>query len=92
MATTQTTRNARLELRLPSDVKNLLQQAADAMGKKLSEFVIDSARHEAVDVMADRRLFLLDEQHMAEFERILNRPVHKNPKLKKLLATEHSFK
>ncbi len=92
MATTQTTRNARLELRLSSDVKNLLQQAADAMGKKLSEFVIDCARNEAVDVMADRRLFLLDEQQMSEFEQILDRPVRENPRLKKLLATEHPFK
>ena len=90
MAVTQS-RNARLELRLPSDVKNLLQQAADAMGKKLSEFVIDSARHEAVDVMADRRVFLLDEKQMSEFESILDRPVRDNPKLKKLLATENIF-
>jgi len=86
------TRNARLELRLPSDVKNMLQQAADAMGKKLSEFVIDSARHEAVDVIADRRVFLLDKQQMFEFEDILDRSVQDNPELRTLLASESIFK
>jgi len=90
MATTQT-RSARLELRLPGDVKNMLQQAADSMGKKLSEFVIDSARHEAVSVMADRRVFQLDEQQMSAFEAILDRPVQDNPKLKKLLTSKSIF-
>ncbi|MDQ6992451.1 MAG: DUF1778 domain-containing protein [Mariprofundus sp.] len=84
-------RSSRLELRLSSDVKSLLQQAADAMGKKLSEFVIDSARHEAVDVIADRRVFLLDDQRMAEFEAILDRPVQENAKLKKMMATDNIF-
>jgi len=84
MAVSQT-RDARLELRMSKDIKSMLQQAADAMGKKLSEFVVDCARHEAVEVMADRRLFLLDDQQMAEFETVLERPVQSNAKLKKLM-------
>jgi len=90
MAVTQA-RNARLELRLSEDVKTLLQQAADALGKKLSEFVVDSARHEAVDVIADRRVFLLDRKKMAEFERRLNQPVQEHPKLKKLMRSNTVF-
>jgi len=90
MATIQT-RNARLELRLSGETNSLLQQAADAVGKNLSEFVIDSARHEAVDVMADRRVFLLDEQQMAAFEAALDRPVQGRRALKALLATEPIF-
>jgi len=84
-------RNSRLELRLSGDMKSLLQQAADAMGKKLSEFVIDSARHEAVDVITDRRVFLLDEHQIAEFEAILDRPVQGNTKLRKMLTTDNVF-
>jgi uncharacterized protein (DUF1778 family) len=85
------TRDARLELRLTKDVKSLLQQAADAVGKKLSEFVVDCARHEAVDVIADRRVFQLDQQQMSEFENILNRPVSDNPKLQRLLTGKTIF-
>jgi len=85
------TRNARLELRLSKDVKSLLQQAANTMGKKLSEFVVDCARHEAVDVMADRRMFLLEDQQMVEFEAILDRPVQDKPKLRKLMAEKNIF-
>jgi len=84
-------RDARLELRLSKDIKSLLQQAADAMGKKLSEFVVDCARNEAVDVIADRRVFQLDQQQMAEFENILNRPVQNNPKLRRLLKEKTIF-
>lgn len=90
MAVSQT-RNARLELRLSKDVKSLLQQAANTMGKKLSEFVVDCARHEAVDVMADRRMFLLEDQQMVEFEAILDRPVQDKPKLRKLMAEKNIF-
>jgi len=84
-------RDARLELRLSKDVKSLLQQAADAMGKKLSKFVVDCARHEAVDVIADRRVFQLDQQQMAEFENILNRPVQGNHKIQRLLSEKNIF-
>jgi|AMFO01.1.fsa_nt_gi Uncharacterized protein conserved in bacteria len=90
MAMSQT-REARLELRLSKDVKSLLQQAADVMGKKLSEFVVECARHEAVDVIADRRVFLLDQQEMTEFENILNRPVRENPALQRLMAEKNIF-
>jgi len=85
------TRDVRLELRLTKDVKSLLQQAAGAEGKKLSEFVVDSARHEAVDVIADRHVFQLDPQQMSEFENILNRPVWDNPKLQRLLTEKTIF-
>jgi len=50
--------------------------------------VINSARHEAVDVIADRRVFLLDEQQISAFEAILDRSVQDNPKLRKLLAVQ----
>ena len=90
MAMSQT-RDARLELRLSKDVKTLLQQAADAMGKKLSEFVVDCARHEAVDVIAGRRVFLLDQQQMDQFEHILDRPVRENLALQKLMTEESIF-
>jgi len=90
MAISQT-RDARLELRLSKEVKSLLQQAADAMGKKLSEFVVDCARYEAVDVIADRRVFLLDDRQMAQFEAVLDRPVQDNPKLSKLMSEKNIF-
>jgi len=84
-------RDARLELRLSKDVKSLLQQAADTMGKKLSEFVLDCARHEAVDVIADRRVFLLDKQQMDAFESALNSPVRENPALQRLMTEKSIF-
>jgi len=90
MAISQT-RDARLELRLSKDVKSLLQQAADAMGKKLSEFVVDCARHEAIDVIADRRVFLLDQERMDAFESALNRPTRENPALQRLMAENSIF-
>ncbi len=59
---------------------------------ELSEFVADCARHEAVDVIVDRRVFQLDQQQMTEFENILNRPVRENPRLQQLLTEKNIFR
>jgi len=59
---------------------------------ELSECVVDYARHKAVDVIADRRVFQLDQQQMTEFENILNRPVRENPRLQQLLTEKNIFR
>jgi len=59
---------------------------------EVSECVVECSRHEAVDVIADRRVFQLDQQQMSEFENILNRPVGENPKLQRLLTEKNIFR
>ena len=56
---------------------------------ELRAFIADCARYEAVDVIADRRVFQLDQQQMTKFENILNRPVRENAKLQRLLTEKN---
>ena len=54
-------RSERIDIRTTPTVKRLLQQAASASHKHVSEFLLEQGVAAAAGTLADRRLFLLDE-------------------------------
>jgi uncharacterized protein (DUF1778 family) len=64
-----------INLRIPADQKALIDRAAAAQGQSRTEFMLDSARKAATDVLLDRRLFQLSESAFAAFEHQLDAPV-----------------
>ena len=52
-------KNERLDLRVTSDQKRLLQQAANLKGETVSDFVLSSAMASADEALLDHRVFLL---------------------------------
>ena len=67
------TKRERLEARITSDVKALLQHAADLEGRSLSDFVVDSARQHAEDVIRRHEVMRLSARDSLIFaEAILN--------------------
>jgi len=85
---TQTRRDAVINVRLARQTKDLIDNAASAAGKSRSEFIIDSARKSAMDVLLDQRFFELDSTQFKEFTAALDRPPAPNRKLKTLFATK----
>jgi uncharacterized protein (DUF1778 family) len=79
-------RDAVINVRLARRTKELIDAAAQAAGKSRSEFIIESARQSAMDVLLDQRFFALDPKHFNEFTAALDRPPAPNRKLKALLA------
>ena len=76
-----------INLRVPKQTRELIDSAAAAIGKSRREFMLDSARQQAIDVLLDQRLFLLDaDQHKALMQ-VLNDPPPPNAQLKKLMAS-----
>jgi uncharacterized protein (DUF1778 family) len=53
-------KNERLDLRVSSDQKRLLQQAANLKGETVSDFVLSSAMASADEALLDQRVFLLE--------------------------------
>ncbi len=78
-------KSKRIDVRITSNVKRVLQEAAEAANKTVSEFVLDSALTEAAEVLANRRVFFLDEKQWQEFMAALDAPPSSMPRLKKLL-------
>ncbi len=80
-----TTRDATINIRAPKKTKELIEAAASSAGKSLSEFMLDSARQQAVDLLLDQRLFVLEPDRYAAFMKALDNPPPAGPKLKALM-------
>jgi uncharacterized protein (DUF1778 family) len=78
-------RTATINLRIEPGTRELIDAAADALGKSRTEFMIDSARRDAVDVLLDQRLFALDPAQFETFAAALDNPPPAGPKLKALM-------
>lgn len=92
MATTSRTprdeaqrRDVNINLRAPAPVRELIDRAARAVGKSRSDFMLESARKCAEDVLLDQRFFSLDEVRHAALLDILGKPPKPTTELKKLL-------
>jgi len=86
MAEKNEARSERVDLRMTVSAKNTLQQAASVANKTLTEFLLDSGLTAAFDTLADRRVFLLDEERWQHFNAALDAPPRDNPRLRGLLA------
>ena len=85
MNTLTLTKSERIDVRTSAPAKQLLQEAARASHKNVSEFLLDAGLTAAAQTLADRRQFLLDEAQWQAFEAALDRPVQPKPRLQKLL-------
>ena len=81
-------KDKRLYLRVSPRQREVISEAAEAIDKDVSSFVLDAVMLDAQRVLADRRLFSIDDQRWAAFLEAIDRPVeslaHK-PRLKKLI-------
>ena len=78
-------KSARIDVRASVAVKQLLQEAARACHKNVSEFLLDAGISAANQASPDRRHFGLDNAQWDMFQQALDRPVQSKPRLKKLL-------
>ena len=51
-----------INLRIETHTRQLIDDAAAILGKTRTEFMIESARRQAIDVLLDQRLFALDSE------------------------------
>jgi uncharacterized protein (DUF1778 family) len=74
-----------INLRVPERTRHLIDTAASVVGKSRTEFMLDSARQHAIDVLLDQRLFVLDPEQYDAFVRVLDSPPPAGAKLKALM-------
>jgi uncharacterized protein (DUF1778 family) len=82
----------RIDIRTSRAVKQLLQEAARASHKNVSEFLLEAGIIAANQALADRQRFELDEEAWKAFEKALDRPVQEKPRLKELLLNSGTLK
>lgn len=76
-----------MHLRVEPGQKALLEAASSASGSTVSAFVLKAATEAAADILADRRVFVLDEAGWQAFDQALERPAAEVSGLRELLST-----
>jgi len=74
-----------INLRIETDTRQLIDDAAAILGQTRTEFMVESARRLAIEVLLEQRLFALDPERFETFVRVLDNPPLPGPKLKALL-------
>ena len=74
-----------INLRIESRTRQLIDDAAAVLGKTRTDFMIDSARAQAIDVLLDQRLFVLPPDQFDAFVEMIENPPEPGPKLRKLM-------
>lgn len=86
MTTANLSKTERIDVRASTLIKQMLQDAARASHKNVSEFLLDAGVTAAAQTLADRHQFVLEESQWQAFQAALDRPVQTKPRLKKLLS------
>lgn len=74
-----------INLRIDADTRQLIDDAAAVLGKTRTEFMLDTARQQAIDVLLDQRMFLLDAGSYDALMQALDNPPAPGAKLQALL-------
>lgn len=80
-----------INLRIETSTRRLIDDAAAVLGKTRTEFMVESARRQAIDVLLDQRLFGLDSAHYDAFVQALDNPPAPGPKLRSLMRREPAW-
>jgi uncharacterized protein (DUF1778 family) len=81
-------RGETINLRASRKQKALIDQAAHALGRNRSDFMLDIVCREAEAVLLDRRYFFLSEEAFRAFTNLLDSPPKDNSRLRHLLESK----
>jgi len=79
------TKDARIEFKTSSEIKELLQNAAHSLGMDLSSFLISVSTQRAKDIMHEEQLLTLSTKEWTHLEKALKNPKPATQALKDLL-------
>lgn len=84
--------NGSINRRIEAQTRQLIDDDAAVLGKTRTEFMIESARRSAIDVLLDQRLFTLAPERYDAFVQALDAPAASGPKLRALLRRTPAWK
>ena len=81
-------RDAAINLRARPEQRELIDQAAQLLGKNRSDFMLEAACDKAQSVLLDQVFFRLDAGKFRQFAKVLDAPPKHNPGLERLMAVK----
>lgn len=77
-----------INIRAKARQRDLIDRAADRLGRSRSDFMLEAACREAEDVLLDQAFFTVDVGTFAKFQALLDNPLPPTDKLRRLLKTK----
>jgi len=85
---TRETGSVSINIRAKARQRDLIDQAAERLGRSRSDFMLEAACREAEAVLLDQTFFTVDEVTFAQFQALLDNPLPPTDKLRRLLKTK----
>jgi uncharacterized protein (DUF1778 family) len=74
-----------ISIRAKAGQRDLIDQAADRLGRSRSDFMLEAACRQAEDVLLDQTYFALDTSSFAAFQAMLDKPPAPTDRLRRTL-------
>ena len=88
MSDAQTSEPVSINIRAKARQRDLIDQAADRLGRSRSDFMLEASCREAQDVLLDQAFFAADSGTFAKFQKLMDKPLPPTAKLRRLLKTK----
>jgi uncharacterized protein (DUF1778 family) len=88
MARTYRRETVSINIRAKTRQRDLIDQAAERLGRSRSDFMLEAACREAQDVLLDQAFFTVDADTFAKFRAMIDQPLPPTDKLRRLLKTK----
>jgi uncharacterized protein (DUF1778 family) len=77
-----------INIRAKTRQRDLIDQAAERLGRSRSEFMLDAACQKAEEVLLDQTFFTVDAGTFQKFQALLDQPLPTTDRLRRLLKTK----
>jgi uncharacterized protein (DUF1778 family) len=77
-----------INIRAKTRQRDLIDQAAERLGRSRSDFMLEAACQKAEDVLLDQAFFTVDAGTFAKMQDLLEKPLPPTDKLRRLLKTK----
>jgi uncharacterized protein (DUF1778 family) len=77
-----------ISIRAKAGQRDLIDQAADRLGRSRSDFMLEAACRQAQDVLLDQTYFALDAKNFAAFGALLDKPPAPTDRLRRTLKAQ----
>lgn len=88
MSQTQTLPAVSINIRAKARQRDLIDRAAEQLGRSRSDFMLEAACQAAQDVLLDQTYFSVDAGTFAAFQTMLDRPLPSTDRLRRLIQTK----
>lgn len=77
-----------INIRAKTRQRDLIDQAAERLGRSRSDFMLEAACRRAEDVLLDQAFFTVDANTFEKLQALLDKPLPATEKLRRLLKTK----